>query len=94
MKENNNGSFEKKFTDTNTGLGVKECLCRRCNTKYIVRNEKGLCPQCVDDDMFMLVKKTLEDNHLLTAVELSKGLDVPISKIKTWIEEGRLDYRK
>lgn len=70
---------------------VKKCI--RCQKRVVVDDEKSLCAECVEEDLFERVKKALNENHNLTALKIAEVFDIPRSKVYQWVDEGRLNFK-
>lgn len=69
---------------------VKYCTeCRR----ILHKEYKGdLCSGCIDRQLFSKVKEYIRANDV-TEYDVSVHFSIPISKVKSWIREGRIEYR-
>ena len=66
--------------------------CPQCG-KIIPRSHKGdLCPACEDYEQYRKVKDYIS-THSVTAKEVSEIFNIPMSKVKGWINEGYIQYR-
>ena len=67
--------------------------CAKCG-KPIARGTNGdLCPICEDAIIYPKVREYIEKNTV-TEVEVAEHFDIPLSKVKEWIADGRLTYRE
>jgi len=67
--------------------------CRRCGKMFVYSGVgKYLCPSCQaeDDAEFETVKEYIYDNLSATIMQVSKATGVKVSRIKSYLKDGRL----
>ena len=68
-------------------------VCQKCGC-LLKRNKKGdLCPACQDKELYRQVKEFILHNDV-TEVQVADQFDIPLSKVREWIREGYIEYRR
>lgn len=70
---------------------AKECRdCRRALPKDY---PEDICPRCKERELFSRVKEYIRSNDV-TEYMVADEFKIPLSKIKGWIREGRIEYKE
>lgn len=81
LEHNRNNSFTK----------VKECKqCKRPLGKYY---DEDICPTCKELNLFSDVKDFIRSSNNVQEIDVARHFNIPISQVRTWIREGRIEYR-
>lgn len=69
--------------------------CKRCG-KLFASLSSRLCPECADlmDDYLGKAKEVLFRKPEIDVMELSEQAGIPFDVVKTFIKEGRLQFRQ
>ena len=65
--------------------------CSMCGRLMPIDYEKDFCPGCEEDVLFKEVREYIR-SHEVTEFELAEIFDIPQSKVRKWIKEGRIEY--
>ena len=65
--------------------------CSMCGRLMPIDYEKDFCPACEEDVLFKEVREYIR-SHEVTEFELAEIFDIPQSKVRKWIKEGRIEY--
>ena len=74
------------------GLFNNYKYCERCNRPLPLSYEDSLCPDCIDQELFSNVKEYIRANDV-TEYDVADYFHIPLSKVKHWIREGRIEYK-
>lgn len=66
--------------------------CDYCRKPLPVSYEKDLCPFCIEQQLFQRVKEFIRANDV-NEYEVAKEFNIPLSQVKHWIREGRIEYK-
>lgn len=67
--------------------------CELCQ-KLIPQSYKfEICPQCKENNLFSEVKEFIRNNDV-NEYQVAEYFHIPIRKVKTWIKEGRIEYKE
>ncbi len=70
--------------------GIRECKqCRRPLNEYY---KEDLCPSCIEINLFAEVKDYIRLNDV-REMDVARHFNIPISKVRSWIKQGRIEYR-
>ena len=67
--------------------------CAWCKRPLPKECESELCGFCIELDLFRRVKEYVRENEV-NEYDVSLAFHIPLRKVKTWIREGRLEYRE
>lgn len=67
-------------------------MCRRCGRRVLQDSPDGLCPVCADQALFVEVRDYIRANDV-TEQQVAEHFDIPQSKVKGWIRDGRITYK-
>ncbi len=67
--------------------------CARCHRPLPVQYNEEYCPQCMEQALFEKVKDYIRANDV-NEYQLAEEFDIPISKVKAWIKDGRIEYKE
>ena len=67
-------------------------MCKRCGRRILQDAPKGLCPVCADQELFVEVRDYIRSNDV-NEQQVAEHFDIPQSKVKAWIHEGRISYK-
>lgn len=66
--------------------------CDECH-RILSKDFKGdICPACADRQLFTKVKDFIRSNDV-TEYDVSEHFHIPLSRVKSWIREGRIEYK-
>lgn len=74
------------------GLFEDYKYCAICRRPLPASSEETVCPLCTEQALFMKVKDFIRENDV-TEYEVAAEFDLPLSRIKQWIREGRIEYK-
>lgn len=67
-------------------------LCSFCGRRLPKHYEGEFCPACADVKLFHDVKDYIRANDV-NEYQVAEFFHIPLSKVKGWIREGRIEYR-
>ncbi len=67
--------------------------CELCKKPLPRRYQEGLCPTCLDNELFKKVKEFIRENTV-NEYQVAEEFNIPLRQVKTWIREGRIEYKK
>lgn len=67
--------------------------CKDCHRALPEDYEDELCPRCKDRELFSRVKEYIRSNDV-TEFMVAEEFNIPLSKVKGWIREGRIEYKE
>lgn len=71
-------------------IHTKQCKqCGRLLNKYY---KEDLCPSCIEINLFADVKEYIRSNSV-KEMDVAQHFNIPLSKVKSWITDGRIEYR-
>lgn len=70
-------------------LGTR--YCKECRKSLPEDYEFNLCPHCIEAQLFREVRDYIRENDV-TEYEVAEQFKIPISRVRTWIREGRIQY--
>ena len=65
--------------------------CSMCGRLMPIDYEKDYCPGCEDEALFKEVREYIR-SHDVTEYELAEIFQIPQSKVRKWIKDGRIEY--
>lgn len=68
-------------------------LCPICNITLPENYEDELCPMCQENQLFNEVKEYIRSKDV-NEYQVAEHFDIPRSKVKKWIKEGRIEYKE
>lgn len=66
--------------------------CKRCGRLLPDIYGDDLCPSCQEAELFSEVKDFIRENDV-REMDVAEHFDIPISKVRRWIREGRIQYK-
>lgn len=66
--------------------------CELCGRALPTNHKKVLCQSCLDAQLFMDVKEYIRANDV-NEYDVAQEFDIPLSRVKQWIREGRIEYK-
>ena len=70
----------------------KHHLCEICHRPLPSNYEDTLCPACKEQQLFSEVKDYIRANDV-TEYDVATHFVIPLSLVKRWIKEGRIEYK-
>lgn len=67
----------------------KECII--CGARLPLEYNNDCCPGCEEEKLFRQVREFIRENDCNEYI-LSTQMHVPLSKIRAWIRQGRIEY--
>lgn len=68
-------------------------VCKQCDLKYRSNFELDICPSCADNNLFDKVREYIRNNDV-NEIQVAEHFDIPLSRVKGWVKEGRITYKK
>ncbi len=65
--------------------------CEICHWRLPLNYPSNICPKCEDIKLFSDVRDYIRNNEVNEYMVADK-FDIPISKVRKWIKEGRIEY--
>ncbi len=75
------------------GLFENHRLCKSCGRRLSLNYEGDFCPVCQDLNLFHEVRDYIRSNDV-NEYQVANHFQIPLKKVKEWIREGRIEYRK
>lgn len=66
--------------------------CKQCGRYLNDLYTEELCPACIEMNLFSKVKEYIRENDV-KETDVAEHFQIPISKVRSWIREGRIQYR-
>lgn len=66
--------------------------CQQCGRYLNDLYTKDICPACMDMNLFSEVKEYIRENDVKEN-DVAEHFGLSIGKVRTWIREGRIQYR-
>lgn len=66
--------------------------CDGCRRPLSLDYKDSLCPSCLEQQLFREVKDYIRANDV-TEYDVALEFNIPLSKVKQWIREGRIEYK-
>ncbi len=67
--------------------------CSDCHRALPADYPDELCPRCKERELFNRVKEYIRANDV-TEYMVANEFNIPLSKVKGWIREGRIEYKE
>ena len=67
--------------------------CKDCRRPLPKDYTGDICPRCKERDLFSRVKEYIRANDV-TEYMVAEEFKIPLSKVKHWIREGRIEYKE
>ena len=67
--------------------------CEKCGRPLPKSLDSSLCPNCQNELLYSEVKDYIINNNV-TEFEVADHFDIPLSQVRKWVEDGRIEYRK
>ena len=75
-----------------TGLFQSYKSCSICGRRLPQTYEYDFCPNCKNAKLLRDVKDFIRENDV-NEYQVAEYFDIPVSMVKNWIREGRIEYR-
>lgn len=83
--------MRQEYRRNSSLTGMKECKqCKRQLEKYY---NEDICPTCKEINLFSDVKDFIRSNNNVQEVDVATHFNIPISKVRAWIRDGRIEYK-
>lgn len=66
--------------------------CPQCHRLLPAKYPEDLCPVCKEINLFSEVKEYIR-SHDVNEFQVAEKFNLPRSKVKHWIREGRIEYK-
>lgn len=66
--------------------------CTQCGRYLNDDYTEDLCPNCIEVNLFADVKEYIRENDV-RETDVAAHFDIPVTKVRGWIREGRIQYR-
>lgn len=66
--------------------------CTQCGRYLDERYPEDICPACEEMNLFSAVKEYIRENDV-KETDVAEKFDIPVSKVRGWIREGRIQYK-
>ena len=76
----------------NTGLFHNFRVCAVCGRRLPEAYDEELCPSCKNEQLLHEVKDFIRANDV-NEYQVAGHFNIPVSTVKNWIREGRIEYR-
>lgn len=67
--------------------------CEICRRPLPLNYNGNICPNCVQHQLFQKVKEYIRQNDV-TEYQVADHFQIPLSRVKQWIREGRIEYKE
>ena len=67
--------------------------CEICDAILPPKYTGSICPSCIEFQLFQEVKAYIRGGDY-NEYEVAKEFDLPLSKVRDWIREGRIQYKE
>ncbi len=67
--------------------------CSRCKRPLPKSYTEDMCPPCQAQALFERVKEYIRNNDV-NEHQVAEHFDIPLSTVKNWIREGRIEYKE
>lgn len=74
------------------GLFENYKYCQNCRRPLPVSYDGECCPHCKEQTLFQSVKDYIRSNEV-NEYDVAEHFHLPLSKVKQWIREGRIEYK-
>lgn len=66
--------------------------CEVCRKPLSLNYKAALCPFCIEQQLFIEVKEYIRSNDV-NEYNVAEHFGLPLSQVKKWIREGRIEYK-
>lgn len=66
--------------------------CKQCGRSLNEDYNEDICPSCKEMNLFADVKEYIR-LHDVKEMDVARHFDIPISKVRKWIKQGRIEYK-
>lgn len=66
--------------------------CTQCGCYLNDNYTEDICPSCIEVNLFAEVKEYIRENDVKEN-DVAEHFKIPITKVRGWIREGRIQYR-
>lgn len=67
--------------------------CKECGRELPENYEGEICPNCQEQQLFYEVRDYIRSENV-TERDVADHFQIPIRKVRSWIREGRIEYRE
>lgn len=67
-------------------------VCKQCSRQLHEAYPHDLCPMCMEYNLFNEVKDYIRNNDVHEQ-DVAEHFNIPLSKVRGWIREGRIQYK-
>ncbi len=67
-------------------------ICEKCGHILPGSYKESLCRTCKEEALYKQVKEYIQ-NHSVTEFEVAQHFQLPLSTIRRWVADGRIEYR-
>lgn len=67
--------------------------CKSCKRPLPLAYKDEYCPMCKEQNLFNKVREYIRSDDV-NEYQVAAKFDIPVSKVKDWIREGRIEYKK
>lgn len=71
---------------------MQEKVCKECHRTLSETYPHELCPICMERHLFNDVREYIRNNDVREH-EVAEKFNIPISRVREWIREGRIQYK-
>jgi len=71
----------------------KNKLCKTCHCIIAKSSTDLICEACKERELFAEVKEYIR-THNVNEFQVAKHFNIPLSKVKSWIQDGRVEYNR
>ena len=68
-------------------------ICKDCHRMLPKDCTDEVCPACKERELFSKVKDFIRENDV-TEFDVADHFEIPLHKVKSWIREGRIQYKE
>ncbi len=72
--------------------GVSENSCKQCGMSLNPNYKEDICPNCKEINLFREVKEYIRANEVNES-DVAEHFGIPNTKVRSWIREGRIQYK-
>ena len=74
-------------------LNTSYKYCKFCNRTMFANEPSEACPYCLENELFQNVKDFIRANDV-NEHQVAIQFNIPVSQVKQWIKEGRIEYKE
>ena len=71
---------------------IDERVCKQCSRKLPEAYKPDICQACMEIILFSEVKEYIRNNEV-NEQDVASHFEIPIAKVRSWIKEGRIQYK-